>query len=254
MSMFSVDGKVAIVSGSARGIGRATALGLAEQGANVLVNYRANEAAAAEVVERIRAMGREATAVQGDVSQAAAVDDLVQTALDRWGRIDILVSNAGAGTRLGIAETDDEEWERAIRLNIKSYFNLARAVMPHMMTKRSGTIVGVSSITGKTGKAFLAQSATYAGVKAAIVGYTRGLAREAAPYGITVNCVRPGWTDTDATAKAPAEIRAKALTEIPLGRTGTPEEVAGAIVFLASPAARYMTGQVLDVNGGLFIG
>ncbi len=254
MSVFSIDNKVAVVSGSSRGIGRATALLLAEHGADVVVNYVKNQEAAQKVVDQITTMGRKAVSVQADVSKPDQVEGLIKAAFKEFRRIDILVSNAGTGTPYSITETTDEEWERVIRGNIASFFNLARAVMPHMMERKSGKIVAISSIVGKTGKAFLSQSATYAGAKAAIVGYTRGLAREGAPYGINVNCVRPGWTDTDATARASEEVRARAIKEIPLGRTGRPEDIAAAVLYLASPASDYMTGQALDVNGGLFIG
>ena len=249
-----LEGKIAVVSGSSRGIGRATALLLASNGANILVNYVKNKEEAELVAQKVREIGREAVICQGDVSKTESAQALIDRACNEWGRIDILVSNAGTGTRFKIQETSDEEWERAITVNIKSYFNLARAVMPYMMKQKHGKIVGISSIVGKTGKAFLSQSATYAGVKAAIVGYTRGLAREGAAYGINVNCIRPGWVDTDATAKAPEEVRARAKQEIPLGRTGKPEDIAGAVLFLVSPYADYITGQAIDVNGGLFMG
>jgi NAD(P)-dependent dehydrogenase (short-subunit alcohol dehydrogenase family) len=254
MGQLLLEGKNAVVSGSSRGIGRATALLLASHGANVLINYVNNKDQADAVVAQIQDLGREAIAFQGNVSETESAQGLMDKALAAWGRVDILVSNAGTGTRFRIDETTDQEWERAIKVNIKSYFNLARAVMPSMINQKSGKIVAISSIVGKTGKAFLSQSATYAGVKAAIVGYTRGLAREGAAYGINVNCIRPGWIDTDATAKAPVEVRERAKQEIPLGRTGRPEDVAGAVLFLVSPYADYITGQAIDVNGGLFMG
>jgi len=249
-----LEGKIAVISGASRGIGRATAIMLARHGANVVINYLSNQEEAQKVAASVEQLGRQAILVQGDVSKTEEANALINAAVSKWGRIDILVNNAGTGTRFKIADTTDEEWERVINVNIKSYFNLARAAMPHMMKQKSGKIVAISSIVGKTGKAFLAQSCTYAGVKAAIVGYTRGLAREGAPYGINANCIRPGWVDTDATARAPAEVRARAEQDIPLGRTGHPEDIAGAVLYLASPLSDYVTGQALDVNGGLFIG
>jgi 3-oxoacyl-[acyl-carrier protein] reductase len=249
-----LQGKIAVISGASRGIGRATALLLAQNGANVAVNYLHNKEEAEKVVAKIQQLGREAILVQGNVCETKAAEAVINATIQKWGRIDILVSNAGTGTKFKIVDTTDEEWERVMNTNIKSFFNLSRAVMPHMMEQKSGKIVSISSIVAKTGKAFISQSCSYAGAKAAIVGYTRGLAREGAPYGINVNCIRPGWIDTDATAKAPAEIRTRAEQEIPLGRTGRPEDVAGAVLYLASSFSDYVTGQAIDVNGGLFIG
>lgn len=250
----NLEGRVALVTGSARGIGRACALLLAEAGADVIVNYRSNREAAEAVIERMREMGRNPLLVQCDTGKTDQVNAMVKQALDHYGKIDILVSNAGAGTPFPITETTDEEYVRVFDINVKGFLATARAIVPGMKERRWGKVVAISSITGKTGKAFLSPSPTYAAAKAAIVGMTRGLARECAPYGINVNCVRPGWTDTEGTSRAAPEVKANAIKEMPLGRTGRPEDIAGAVLFLVSDFSQYMTGMPLDVNGGLFIG
>lgn len=252
----SIDlgGRVALVTGSARGIGRACALLLAEAGADVIVNYRSNREAGEAVVEQMRQMGRDPLLVACDMGKTDQVNAMVKQALDHYGKIDILVSNAGAGTPFPITETTDEEYYRVFDINVKGFLATSRAIIPGMKERRWGKVVAISSITGKTGKAFLSPSPTYAAAKAAIVGMTRGLARECAPYGINVNCVRPGWTDTESTSRATPEVKANAIKEMPLGRTGRPEDIAGAVLFLVSDFSQYMTGMPLDVNGGLFIG
>jgi len=249
-----LEGRVALVTGSARGIGRACALLLAEAGADVIVNYRANRPAGEAVVGCIRQMGRDSLLVQADTGKTDDVSAMVAQSLEQFGKIDILVSNAGAGTPYGIAETTDEEYYRVFDINVKGYLATARAIVPGMKERRWGKVVAISSITGKTGKAFLSPSPTYAAAKAAIVGLTRGLARECAPFGINVNCVRPGWTDTEGTSRAAPEVKLNAIKEMPLGRTGLPQDIAGAVLFLASDLSKYITGMPLDVNGGLFIG
>jgi 3-oxoacyl-[acyl-carrier protein] reductase len=181
---------------------------------------------------------------------------MVRQVIEAWGHIDILVSNAGAGVSGPVGSTTDDDWERVFGVNVKGLFHLAREIMPLMKAQHGGKIVAISSIVGKTGRSMLSLGpATYAGAKAAIVGYVRGLAREGAPHGVNVNCVRPGWIDTeDHLRHIPDEARQRAVQEMPLGRTGRPEDIAGAVAFLVSEDSSYMTGQALDVNGGLFIG
>lgn len=256
MLSYNLQGKVALVSGASRGIGAAIALRLAREGADVVVNYAHDEQSAQQVAQKIRAMGRQALVIQADVSQPEPVRQMVQQVLNEWKHIDILVSNAGAGTGGPIGETTDEAWEHVFGVNVKGFFHLAREIMPLMKAQHSGKIVAISSVVGKTGRSMLSLGpATYAGAKAAIVGYVRAMAREGAPYGVNVNCIRPGWIDTEAHLKnIPEEARQRAIQEMPLGRTGRPEDIAGAVAFLVSEDSAYMTGTTLDVNGGLFIG
>jgi len=249
-----LSGRVALVTASSRGIGRACALALARAGCDIVVNYRSAAAEAEEVVARIAAMGRTALAYQADVARSDEVDAMVAATVARWGRVDILVSNAGAGTRVPLDQTSDDEYRRVFDVNVKGFVAAARAVLPGMKTRRRGRVVAVSSIVGKSGKAFMSPSPTYAGAKAALLGYVKGLAREAAPFGITSNAVCPGWIDWGSKhAAAPVEVREDALRQIPLGRTGTPEDVAGGVVYLCSDEAAYVTGVSLDINGGLYM-
>jgi len=254
--MISIDlsGRVALVTGSSRGIGRATALLLAQAGADIVINYRENGQAGQLTANMVRDIGREVLLVQCDVTSNQQVNDMVQQALTRWGHIDILVSNAGAGSRSPITEITDEEYDRVFDTNAKGFMRVARAALPGMKDQQWGKVVAISSVVGKTGKAFLGKSPVYASAKAALVGMVRGMARECAPYSINVNCVRPGWIDTDATARASETLRQDAIQQIPLGRTGKPRDIAGAVLFLVSEYSSYMTGAALDVNGGLFIG
>ncbi len=254
--MFCLDlaGRAAIVTAGSRGIGAASAVALARAGADVCVNYRADAAAAEAVAAAVRAEGRRALVIQADVADSTAVAAMVARAQDAFGRLDILVSNAGAGTRVPMHELTDEEYRRVFDINVKGFVALARAGLPAMRAARAGRIIAISSIVGRSGKAFMSPSPTYAGAKAALIGYVRGLAREVGPLGITVNAVCPGWVDWGTKhAAAPAEVRASALSQIPLGRTGTAEDIANAVVFLASDQAAYLTGVSLDVNGGLYM-
>lgn len=255
MLSHNLQGKIALITGSSRGIGAATALRLAREGADIVVNYNCSEEGAQEVAQTIRELGQQTLVIQADVSQPGPVREMVRQVIATWGHIDILVSNAGKGTKFNVGDTTDEEWARVFGINVKGLFHTAREVMPLMKAQRSGKIVAISSVVGKSGKGFASSSATYAGAKAAIVGYVRGLAREGGPYNVNVNCIRPGWIDTfEHLRDIPDEIRKRALQEIPLGRTGLPEDIANTVAFLVSEDSAYMTGAVLDVNGGLFIG
>jgi 3-oxoacyl-[acyl-carrier protein] reductase len=246
--------RVALVTASSRGIGRAIALYLARAGAKVIVTWTADRGAGEDTARAIADAGGMAMLEHLDVTDSAEVDAVVGRAIARWGKVDVLVSNAGVGTALPITETSDAEYARVFDLNVRGFVATARACVPGMKQQRSGKVIAISSVTGRSGKAFRSPSPTYAGAKAALIGYTKGLARECAPFGIQVNCICPGWIDWGTKhAAAPAAVRADALSQIPLGRTGTAEDVAGAAAFLASDLADYVTGAVLDVNGGLYM-
>jgi 3-oxoacyl-[acyl-carrier protein] reductase len=254
--MFALDlgGRAALVTAGSRGIGAASAIALARAGCDVAVNYRADAASADVVAAAVRAEGRRALVMQADVADSDAVSAMVARAQQEFGRLDIVVSNAGAGTKVPMHELTDDEYRRVFDINVKGFVALARAALPAMRAARAGRIIAISSIVGRSGKAFMSPSPTYAGAKAALIGYVRGLAREVGPLGITVNAVCPGWVDWGSKhAAAPAEVRDSALSQIPLGRTGSAEDIANAVVFLASDQASYLTGVSLDVNGGLYM-
>lgn len=259
MLPIDLSGQVALVTGSARGIGRTAALWLARAGADLVVTWATNRAAGEALVRDIEAVGRAALLGRCDVADTSQIDALASAAHERFGRVDILVANAGAGIATPVTETSDAEHERVFAVNVRGFVAAARAVLPGMKERRSGRVIAVSSVVGRSGRAFRSTSPTYAGSKAAMLGYVKGMATECGPYGVTVNAVCPGWIDwADAWGEkhgaAPAELRERAKGLIPLGRTGTDEDVAGAILFLASPLAGYVTGVSLDVNGGLYMG
>ena len=243
-----LDGKCALVTGASRGIGRAVALKLASEGAKVALNFAGNEAAANEVRQEIEAMGGQAILVKADVADEAAVQDMVQKTADAFGRIDILVNNAGI-TRDGLlARMKEEDWDAVLSTNLKGVFLTTKAVAKLMMKQRAGRIVNMASVVGVTGNA---GQANYSAAKAGVIGFTKTIARELASRGVTVNAVAPGFIDTDMTSVLSDKAKEAALTGIPLGRMGTPEDVAAAVLFLASDQASYVTGQVLHVDGGM---
>jgi 3-oxoacyl-[acyl-carrier protein] reductase len=246
--MKDFEGKVALISGASRGIGRAVAVELARRGAAVAVAYASNEAAGRETLERVEAAGGRGRLFKLEVSDAAACDRVVQTVIGELGRIDVLVNNAGIALDGLVMQTKDEAWDRQFEVNVKGAFHLSRAVSKPMLRQRSGAIVNVSSVVGEAGRA--GQTA-YSATKAALIGFTKSLARELASRDIRVNAVSPGFIETDMSARISGEARTKLLESIPLGRLGNCEEVARAVVFLASDQASYVTGEVLRVNGGL---
>ncbi|GLH63286.1 3-oxoacyl-[acyl-carrier-protein] reductase [Parageobacillus sp. G301] len=243
-----LQGKVALVTGASRGIGRAIALELARQGAKVAVNYAGNEAKANEVVEEIKNMGGEAFAIQADVSNAEAVDQMVKAVLERFERIDILVNNAGITRDNLLMRMKEEEWDDVININLKGVFNCTKAVTRPMMKQRYGRIVNIASIVGVSGNP---GQANYVAAKAGVIGLTKTAARELASRNITVNAVAPGFITTDMTDRLSEELKAEMLKQIPLARFGEPEDVAKVVSFLVSDAASYMTGQTLHVDGGM---
>jgi 3-oxoacyl-[acyl-carrier protein] reductase len=243
-----LDGRVAIVTGGSRGIGRATAAMLAHAGARVALGYRKDAVGAREIVDEIRVSGGEALALRGDVGRRRDCEELVRTTQEKWGRADILVLNAGVWTEGAVDKLSDARWQETLRTNLDSAFYLCRAVVPAMKRRRSGHIIFISSTAGQRGEA---RHSHYAATKGAVISMTKSLAAELAPWGIYVNCVAPGWVETDMVVPAlrGAE-RRKVEESIPLGRVGRPEDVAAAVVFLASGLCAFMTGEVMNVNGG----
>ncbi|GFZ83644.1 3-oxoacyl-[acyl-carrier-protein] reductase FabG [Paenibacillus marchantiophytorum] len=245
-----LTGKVALVTGASRGIGRAIALHLAEHGADVAVNYAGSETAAGEVVAAIEAMGRKAVKLRADVSSFQEADNLVKQTLEIFGKIDILVNNAGITRDNLIMRMKEEEFDQVIATNLKGVFNCVKAVTRPMMKQRFGRIINISSVVGVLGNP---GQANYVAAKAGVIGLTKATARELSSRGITVNAVAPGFIETDMTDKLSAEMREHMLKQIPLERLGQPEEIAKVVRFLASDDASYMTGQTLHVDGGMYM-
>jgi 3-oxoacyl-[acyl-carrier protein] reductase len=248
--MFDLSGKVAFVTGGSRGIGRATAEALAEQGAHVVLSYVGNEAQARETVDAILAAGRKAEAVRVDVADAAAAEQAITDAAKRLGRLDVLVANAGVAVDGLLLRIKDADFDRILAVNLKGAVACSRAAIKSMMRAKTGRVIFVSSVVGEMGNA--GQTA-YAASKAALLGVAKSLAKEYASRGITVNAVTPGYVDTDMTSQMSAEAREKTIQGIPLGRTGSAREIATAIAYLASDEAAYITGQTLRVNGGMYM-
>ena len=243
-----LDGKVALVTGASRGIGRAVALKLASGGAKVAINYAGSQGKAEEVKAEIEKMGGEAILVQANVADSAAVEEMVAKVLEAFGTIDILVNNAGI-TRDGLlARMKDEDFEAVVDTNLKGVFYCTKAVAKLMMKKRSGRIVNMASVVGLTGNA---GQTNYAASKAGVIGFSKSAAKELASRGITVNMVAPGFIATDMTDAMNEKAREAVLGTIPMKRMGQPEDVASAVLFLVSENASYITGQIVNVDGGM---
>ena len=243
-----LEGKKALVTGASRGIGRAIALALAAEGADVVVNYAGSEAAAKAVAAEIEAMGRKALVLQADISSNEAATAMLDAAVKEFGRIDILVNNAGI-TRDGLLmRMKEEDWDAVLTTNLKAVFNCTKAAVKYMMKQKAGRIVSISSVVGLMGNA---GQANYAAAKAGVLGFTKAVGKEVAARGITVNAIAPGFIQTDMTAVLSEKVVEGMLNTIPLHKLGDPEDIAKAVVFLVSDDAKYITGQTLHVDGGM---
>ncbi len=248
--MFDLSGKVAVVTGGSRGIGRACAKSLAARGAHVVITYVGGEQAAAQTVADIEAAGGKAEAERFDVADMTAAETAIAEVAKRLGRLDILVANAGISIDGLLLRLKEEDLDRTLAVNLKGAIACAKAAIKPMMRTKAGRIVFLSSVVGEMGNA---GQTSYAASKAGLIGAAKSLAREYASRQITVNCVTPGYIETDMTGDLNEAQRQAMLTGVPLGRPGTADEVAAAVTFLASPEAAYVTGHVLRVNGGMLI-
>lgn len=246
--MRKLEGKVAVVTGASRGIGRSIALKLAEEGAKVVVNYSGSQAKAEEVVATIQENGGEAIAVQASVSKTEEVTALMDAAVKTFGSLDILVNNAGITRDNLLMRMKEDEWDDVLNTNLKGVFLCTKAVTRQMMKQRAGRIINISSIVGVAGNA---GQANYVAAKAGVIGLTKTTAKELASRNILVNAIAPGFIETEMTEQLPEDLKQGMLTQIPLAKLGQPEDIAKAVAFLASDDANYMTGQTLHIDGGM---
>lgn len=250
MDSRSLVNKTAIVTGASRGIGRAIALKLASEGANIILNYRENIKSVEEVISQIKDLGGNALAVQADVSRFAETEKIIKAAVENFGSLDILVNNAGITKDSLLIRMKEEDFDAVIETNLKGTFNCIRHAAPIMIKQRSGRIVNMSSVVGVTGNA---GQVNYSASKAGVIGITKSAAKELASRGITVNAIAPGFIQTDMTDVLSDKVKEELLSGIPLKRLGRPEEVADLVSFLVSDSGSYITGQVININGGMFI-
>ena len=245
-----LKGKVALVTGAGRGIGKAAAILLAKEGANVVVND-VDLQSARETADEIRAMGCEALPIKADVSDKAQVRKMVGSIINAFKKIDILVNNAGIFSSVPLIDMTEDEWDKVMEVNLKGVFVCSQAVMKFMIKQHSGKIVNIASLAGKVGGIY--SGAHYAASKAGVICLTKSLAKQLAQYGINVNAVAPALIETDMMKDWPKQVKETLLKQVPLGRFGTPEEVAETVLFLVSEGANYITGATIDVNGGLLM-
>jgi 3-oxoacyl-[acyl-carrier protein] reductase len=244
----TLEGKVALVTGASRGIGREIALELARQGANVAVNYAGSESKANQVVDEIKAIGKEAFVIKCDVSNSDEVAAMVKETVDRFGKLYILVNNAGITKDNLLMRMKEEEWDDVININLKGVFLCTKAVTRQMMKQRVGRIINITSVVGVSGNP---GQANYVAAKSGVIGLTKTTAKELASRNITVNAIAPGFITTDMTDKLSDEVKGEMLKQIPLARLGEPKDIAKMTAFLASDDASYITGQTLHINGGM---
>jgi len=246
-----VTGKVALVTGSGRGIGKAIALALAERGADIVINDLDMDNAA-HTVEEIKALGRKAIAIKADVSSEMEVEEMVKECMNQFGRIDILVNNAGLISTKLLQETTVQDWDRIMSINLKGVFLCTKAVYPYMMDQKSGKIINIASVAGKRGGGLFGKSA-YSASKGGVISFTKAVAREAGEFGINVNAVTPGFTDTEMVTGMSQDQRESVVNSIPMRRAGKPEDIAKAVCFLASSDSDYISGEIMDVDGGIMM-
>jgi 3-oxoacyl-[acyl-carrier protein] reductase len=245
-----LTGRTALVTGGSRGIGRAIALALAEEGADVAVNYVANEGAAHDVAESIRKTGRRALLAQADVSDFPDTFRMAQDVLKEFGHLDILVNNAGITSDKTFTKMDHAAWRKVLSINLDGIFNCTKVFIDQMLGRNYGRVVNITSVIGQIGNF---GQANYAASKAGVAAFTKSLAKEVAGKGVTVNAVAPGFIETEMVERIPEKVRNRLLDQIPLHRFGTPEEVARAVVYIVSPDGDYITGAELSINGGLLM-
>jgi 3-oxoacyl-[acyl-carrier protein] reductase len=248
MTNFSLEGKSCLVTGGSRGIGRAVAVALARAGADVAITYARSAEAAEEVKAEIEALGRRAMAIQADAVDGKRADEVIQQIAKEWERLDVVVNNAGITKDTLIMRMSEEQWDDVITTNLKSVFNYSKAAIRPMMRQRSGSIINVSSVVGISGNA---GQTNYAASKAGIIGFTKSLAKEIASRNIRVNAIAPGYIRTEMTGQLSEDVLKAIESSIPMGRSGESDEVADTIVFLASDASRYITGETIRVDGGM---
>lgn len=246
----SLKGKTAIITGGSRGIGKACAIYLAKQGADIVFNYSNNSSMAEKTADEIKNLGVKVQAVKADVKSSQDIDYLFNQALENFNSIDILVNNAGITRDTLLIRMKEEDWDKVLDINLKGVYLTCKAAAKHMMKKRQGRIINISSVVGITGNP---GQANYAASKAGIIGFSKSIAKELAPRGILVNVVAPGFIDTDMTSVLGEKVKDNILSQIPLGRYGSPEDVAKLVTFLASDDNQYITGQVINIDGGMLM-